>query len=121
MLPAEFPYPVVPIPMWTDSGFILSNFEYSTETITIPAAGFVSLVAADPDRWAIGFTGTAAGTSKVSPFNDTSGTGWSLPQQPVADDNWFYLFRHGPMVTYEWFGVGPMGNVIRVHTVRRHG
>lgn len=109
--------PAVVLPSWMDSLAMMGLVDYQRTTVTLGTTADELAAPGDPNRWAIGFSGNFAATMWVAPFTPALNAGFNLTATSRITDGWFYIFMFGPMVAYQWFRSGSVGDVLTVHTV----
>jgi hypothetical protein len=113
--------PVLAVPSWADGMAMLERFDYLFTDIPVPPGGSILAAPAEPDRWAIGFTGPTGTDTRVAPFGDPAALGFRMLDSVPGTMAWFTVFTHGPLVPREWYAGGTGGITIRVHRISLRG
>lgn len=109
--------PSILLPSWMDTMAMLQTCDYASTTVTLGTTADELCAPADPQRWAIGFSGSFAAAMWVAPFTPALNVGFQLTATSRITDGWFSIFVFGPMVGYQWFRSGSVNDVLTVHTV----
>lgn len=109
-MPLDLPIPKfvepapIEVPAWIDPRTMLMTCAVREHSVSFGFNQVQQLAAADPKRYAIGFTSAGNGINviRVSPNQDPQFTGFSCDGS--VNQGWFTVFTHGPLVSLEWWG-----------------